>query len=111
MNYKTLRICLLVAIVLAGWVAVGHLVENRAEAAVRYRTPPNLFYNYYVPAVGCPGIGARLYVCPRPTPPLVGHTYVTYEPLMPHEFLWKHCRVYKRKHPDGKCTRTMVLWR
>ena len=111
MNYKTLRTCLLGAIVLAGWVAVEHLVENRAEAAVRYRTPPNLFYNYYVPAVGCQDVGARLYVCPRPPPPLVGHPDVTDAPLLPPAVLGQPCRGYKRKHPDGKCTRTMVWWR
>jgi hypothetical protein len=41
----------------------------------------------------------------------VGHTYVTYQPLMPHEFLYKHHRVYKTKHADAPRTRTSVWWR
>lgn len=70
----------------------------------------DLFYNYYVPSGGAGGAAAAMYPCPRPTPPLVGHTYVTYQPLMPHEFLHQHHRNYWRFHPDGRCTRTVVTW-
>ncbi len=82
--------------------------QARAEL-VRHSTAGDLFYNYYVPPVG--GVGAKLYPCPRPTPPVVGHTYITYQPLMPHEFLYKHHRVYKTKHEDAAKTRTAVHWR
>ena len=41
-------------------------------------------------------MGAEMYLSPRPTPPLVGHTYITYQPLMPHEFLYRHHRSYYR---------------
>ncbi|MHB1036015.1 MAG: hypothetical protein ACYC35_16385 [Pirellulales bacterium] len=71
---------------------------------------PQLFTNYYVPAYA-DGVGAELYLCPRPTPPLVGHTYITYQPLMPHEFLYKHSRSYRTYHPDAGWTRTYVSWR
>jgi hypothetical protein len=50
----------------------------------------DLFYNYY--ASGNPP--AQLYISPRPTPPLVGHTYITYQPLYPHEYMWHHDRTY-----------------
>lgn len=50
----------------------------------------DLFYNYYVP--GNPP--AQMYLSPRPTPPLVGHTYITYQPLYPHEYLYHHSRSY-----------------
>ena len=84
--------------------------SHQAQAQYRVRTAPDLFYNFYVPP-GAPGsVGAQLYLCPRPTPPLVGHTYITYEPLMPHEFLWRHYREYSRQHADGSCTKTMVMW-
>ena len=53
--------------------------EARAEL-IRHSTSGDLFYNYYVPPVGGERRGA-MYPCPRPTPPLVGHTYVTYPPL------------------------------
>lgn len=71
----------------------------------------DLFYNYYVPPSGGGSLGAALYVSPRPTPPLVGHTYVTYPPLMPHEFLYSHHRTYLTQHPDGSMTRTHVSWK
>jgi hypothetical protein len=79
---------------------------KRADKKVRLRdaTPPeapvpDVFYNFYAPAVPAgsyPGSGAQLYVSPRPVPPRVGHTWYTYPPFMPHEFLYKHRRHYIR---------------
>ncbi len=73
-------------------------------------THPDLFYNFYVPPCDYHGAGAQLYVSPRPAPPLVGHTYITYQPLMPHEFLYKHHRTYYRYHPGSGVTKTKVRW-
>ena len=81
------------------------------QAVERVSAPGDLFYNFYVPPVGCPSVGAELYPCPRPTPLLVGHTYITYQPLMPHEFLYHHHRTYTNYHADGSLTRTSVSWR
>ena len=89
---------------------LGTAAESGAELA-RHSTAGDLFYNEYVPPVGPESVGAKLYPCPRPTPRLVGHTYITYQPLMPHEFLYKHHRVYKTKHSDAPRTRTSVRWR
>ncbi|HEV2972265.1 MAG TPA: hypothetical protein VGY55_19985 [Pirellulales bacterium] len=75
---------------------------------------PDLFYNYYVAPVtcGCAGaMGAQLYVSPRPVPPLVGHTYITYQPLLPQEFLYPHKRVYYTPNgPYAPVTKTHVWW-
>lgn len=71
----------------------------------------DLFYNYYVPGENC-GPPAQLYISPRPTPPLVGHTYITYQPLMPHEMLYPHKRTYYRydcAHHKA-VNRTTVRW-
>lgn len=66
-------------------------------------------YGYYVqPGPGV--LGAQLYLCPRPTPPLVGHTYITYQPLAPHEFMYKHKRRYRVVHPDDSRTWVKVKW-
>jgi len=97
-------------------VAFGLAGDARAEGD--YCGPysrPDLFYNYYVPPVGCstyPGaVGAQLYVSPRPVPPHVGHTYITYQPLLPQEFLYQHRRTYWRDHgPHGSVTKTRVSW-
>lgn len=67
-------------------------------------------YNYYVHPGEAGLVGAQLYVEPRPTPPLVGHTFVTYPPLMPHEFLYQHHRVYHTYNPGSGWTRTRVCW-
>ena len=103
-----------VAIGLAVVLVAGDVdleTARQARAAQQYGTSPDLFYNHYVPAGNYGGAPAQLYVAPRPTPPLVGHTYVTYQPLMPHEFLYPHCRKYWRYNGStGGWTRTLVIW-
>ena len=102
-----------VAIGLAAVLVAGDLdlqTGREARAAENYPTSPNLFYNYYVPAGNYGGAPAQLYLSPRPTPPVVGHTYVTYQPLMPHEFLHHHKRSYRRVHAGGGVTHTKVWW-
>ena len=70
---------------------------------------PDLFYNYYVPPTF--GMGASLYLSPGPVPAHVGHTYITYQPLMPHEFMYPHHRTYYRYYNGGRgLNRTHVAW-
>lgn len=71
---------------------------------------PDLFANYYVnPA--CGGVGSQMYVSPGPIPAHVGHTYFTYQPLMPHEFMYPHHNTYHRYYNDGRgLTRTSVKY-
>jgi hypothetical protein len=104
------RSALLAALI---WAAAG----TASHAAGDYCGPaanPDLFYNYYVPPVGCyeaGAVGAQLYVSPRPTPPFVGHTYITYQPLLPQEFLYPHERTYYRDNgPWAGETVTTVKW-
>ena len=75
----------------------------------RQYSQPDLFYNYYVgPAPS--GTAAQLYESPLPTPPFVGHTWVTYQPFMPHEYLWRHNRSYYTYNPGAGWTRTNVRY-
>ena len=99
------------AVVAAALLSVFCAVSQPAAAAGRVRDANDLFFNFYVPPCYAGGVGAEIYPCPRPTPPSVGHTYVTYQPLMPHEFLYRHSRTYVHKHPTGQVTRTKVNWR
>jgi hypothetical protein len=70
----------------------------------------DLFRQYYVPNHQG-GVGAQLYVAPRPVPEFVGHTWYTYQPLYPHEFMYRHHRTYHRYYDDGRgLTRTSVRW-
>ncbi len=110
MPWRVLRMTIMLAAILAAWT-VAMDDSHQACAWDRHRTSPALFPNYYVPPGPDGYVGARLYVAPLPTPPLVGHTYVTYGPLMPHEFLYRHCRTYWRYNPQGGWTRTSVIWR
>jgi hypothetical protein len=93
-------------ILLVLFVFVGSI-----HAAGRESAPGDLSYNYYVPPMGYQSVGAELYPCPRPTPPVVGYTYITYQPLMPHEFLYHHHRTYTNIHSDARRTVTSVSWR
>jgi hypothetical protein len=82
----------------AGMLVAGPVLALPIDGGVEAPTP-DVFYNFYVPPVpagSAPGLGAQLYVSPRPVPPRVGHTWYTYPPFMPHEFLYKHRRRYVR---------------
>jgi hypothetical protein len=85
-------------------VVCAHVVgAGRATLAA---SPP-LFCNYYTDT---PGVPAQLYTCPLPTPPLVGHTWITYQALEPHEFLYHHHRRYYSYHPDAAYNVTTVRY-
>ncbi len=99
---------LLPAIVLAA-ALFGGAKTARSSGIQKPQPRYDLFYNYYAGQAG--GQPAQLYVSPVPTPPFVGHTYMTYQPLMPHEFLYKHHRVYHRYNIyDCGVTKTKVCW-
>lgn len=100
-------------VLMAAIAGVGAFAPSKASAAGLLPVAPryDLFYNYYVGPGMFGGQPAQLYVSPRPTPPFVGHTYVTYQPLLPHEFLYKHCRIYHRFNVyDCGATKTCVCW-
>jgi hypothetical protein len=93
-----IRTGLVVAVSAAACAAGGAALALPIDGGVEAPTP-DVFYNFYVPPVpagSAPGMGAQLYVSPRPVPPRVGHTWNTYPPFMPHEFLYKHRRRYVR---------------
>ena len=71
---------------------------------------PDLFYNFYVPN-NRGGVPAPLYVAPYPVPQVVGQSYYTYQPLMPHEFMYPHARTYHKFYDNGRgLDRTKVVW-
>ena len=112
-----LRHAILIAVsCLAFWsiqfnVASAHDMREQCDCPYEV-SQLDLFYNFYAGPSICGGVPAQLYISPRPTPPLVGHTYITYQPLMPHEFIYQHQRAYARRHSDGGgITRTFIKWR
>jgi hypothetical protein len=93
---------------------VGLIARLRARAVGECRNRaygnPDLFYNFWVPPT-CGGVGAQLYLAPHPIPANVGHTYITYQPLMPHEMLYPHRRRYHRYYDEGRgLNRTRISW-
>lgn len=105
----------------AGWMlgvcvaalSAIHATTSTAQAAGFVRPQPryDLFYNYYAGPSVYGGQPAQLYVSPRPTPTFIGETYITYQPLMPHEFLYHHSRSYHRwNFYDCGATKTKVCW-
>ena len=92
----------------AAWFAAAG--EARAQA---YYGPPGWTSpepNYYACPTDAQGLTAALYPCPRPTPPLVGQTYITYEALAPHEFLYVHHHCYTTRNSPCQVTKTSVTW-
>lgn len=105
-----------VSLLSAAVIAVSLLssaTSVRAEDDCNYRGygRPDLFHNYWVNP-NCGAMGAAMYLSPHHVPPHVGATLITYQPLMPHEFLYPHSRTYHRYYNDGRgLTRTSVTWR
>jgi hypothetical protein len=78
---------------------------------ISYQQQKDLFYNYYAqpgPFYNTPG---KMYVSPLPVPANVGHTYVSYQPFMPHEYTYKHNRSYYTYNRGSGWTRTNVRYR
>ncbi|MGY8767573.1 MAG: hypothetical protein ACKVH8_03935 [Pirellulales bacterium] len=89
-------------------VAVGLLAVNQAEA--QQPGYPAMMQNYYVQDYQ-QGINPEMYIAPVATPPHVGHTYITYPPLSPHEFLYRHQRTYYNYYDGGRgLNRTKIKW-
>lgn len=65
------------------------------QVAAQGSGPNNLFSQYYTQP-GASSVNAELYPAPHPVPRHVGHTYHTYQPLMPHEHMYAHQRDYYR---------------
>ena len=101
--FHTMRVLLALALALLA----GLMLAEHAGAA-----HPDIFYNYYVgPSPNGGGIPAQLYVSPRPSPPHVGHTWITYPPLNPHEFMYHHCRKYHKYYRGGGYTESCVRYK
>jgi len=96
----------LFAVLLAGsWLcgSDASAVEGRWKRIISYQSKNDLFANYQV-GPNPSGAAAAMYVSPRPVPARVGHTYTTYQPLMPHEFMYNtRGRITPiRREPDGR---------
>jgi hypothetical protein len=79
-------------------------------------SPNNLFSQYYTQP-GASLTTAGMYLAPHWVPANVGHTYYTYQPLMPHEMMYQHSRNYYNYYNTGgyygspnALNKTQVRW-
>ena len=76
---------------MAGLVIAG-LIAGTVNA--QDGTLPNYLFSQYYTQPGASSANAQMYVAPQPVPANVGQSYYTYQPLMPHEMLYRHSRNY-----------------
>lgn len=113
-----LRLSLIALAAAAFWSHADTGGEARAADNGWPQSNQDLFYNFYAHPGPAGGVTAPMYVSPIPTPPYVGHTWITYQPFMPHHYMFPHKRVYTKWHyeQDGTTLRsggrtvTKVRW-
>lgn len=84
-------------------------VEGRYKRIISYQDKGDLFANYYEGPMPS-GTATQMYVSPLPVPANVGQTYVTYQPLMPHEMMYHHYRSHYAYTPGAGWSRTKVRY-
>ncbi|WP_419189443.1 hypothetical protein [Stieleria marina] len=62
---------------------------------------PDLFYNYYTQG-NANRANAQMYVSPGPVPARVGHTFYTYQPFYPQEYLYHHTNKFHNYYDNGR---------
>ncbi len=108
------RAILIVSVVAGAWqscqTAQAQGKEGLWQRRISYQHKNDLFANYQV-GPNPSGAAAQMYVSPLPVPARVGHTYTTYQPLMPHEYLYKHTRSHYAYQPGCGWSRSKVRYR
>ncbi|MEM6471504.1 MAG: hypothetical protein AAF802_18225 [Planctomycetota bacterium] len=71
---------------------------------------PDLFYNFYSKG-NCNSANAQMYISPQPVPHFVGHTFFTYQPFYPHEYMYWHKNKFHNEYDNGRgMNRTRALY-
>jgi hypothetical protein len=116
MRFTSRRLCAALLVVLTTVLASASLAGAFEQPGwdgkrhISYQQQKDLFYNYYAQPGPYNGAAAQMYISPRPVPPNVGHTWVTYQPFMPHEYTYKHERSYYTYNPGAGWRRTNVRY-
>jgi hypothetical protein len=117
MRSKVFTTCMMLVLAATVWQCAT-VRDNSARAAhgwegkrrISYQDQKDLFYNYYAQPGPFYNTPSKMYVSPLPVPAHVGHTWVTYQPFMPHEYLYRHQRGYYNYNPGAGWTRTNVRY-
>jgi len=112
MLIRITRAGLVVCLMAGAWQSCQHAQaqEGRFKKSISYQDKNDLFANYQV-GPHPSGTAAQMYVSPLPVPAQVGHTYTTYQPLMPHEYVYKHTRSHYAYVQGSGWTRSKVRYR
>lgn len=93
-----------------GEVIDGGIVGEGSGGIGRSYGQPDLFYNYYTQGYQNTA-NAQMYVSPLPVPKHVGHTYNTYQPFYPEEYLYWHKNRFHKYYDNGRgMNRTKALY-
>lgn len=102
----------LVAIGLSAAALAPHAkaTEGAWKRTISYQNKQDLFANYYEGPNAC-DVPVAMYPSPRPVPMHVGHTYTTYQPFMPHEYLYRHTRTHYAYQCGSGWSRAKIRYR
>ena len=109
MNIRVTALALTAVISAALLAMPAGATEGLYKRTISYQSKQDLFYNNYE-GPDPSGTTAALYISPRPVPPFVGHTYVPYQPFMPHEYMYRHTRTHYAYNPGAGWSRAKVRY-
>ena len=93
-----------------GATYIGDMSAGEAGCIGRSYGQPDLFYNFFTQG-NCNQTNAQMYLSPVPIPPNVGHTFYTYQPFYPHEYLYWHKNRFHNYYDNGRgMNRTRALY-
>jgi hypothetical protein len=109
MSTRIMATALVAVLSVSAFAARSHAVEGAWNRSISYQNKNDLFANYYE-GPNPSGVPVGMYVSPRPVPAYVGHTYTTYQPYMPHEYLYAHTRSHYAYCPGAGWSRAKVRY-
>jgi hypothetical protein len=110
MRFRPVAGLLAIALTGAALCPSSAQAHDSAKRVISYQGKQDLFYNFYE-GPDPSGTAAAMYVSPRPIPPHVGWTYTTYQPLMPHEYMYRHTRSHYAHVPGAGWSRAKIRYR
>jgi hypothetical protein len=84
-----------------GGIPHGPLPGQRVNSLSMVNGSGDLFHNYYTQGYSNQA-SAEMFVAPRPVPAWVGHTYYTYQPFYPHQYMYWHKDTYHGYYDNGR---------
>jgi hypothetical protein len=109
MSTRIMTTALAAVISLSAFAPRSSAVEGLWRREISYQSKNDLFANYYE-GPNPSGVPVGMYVSPRPVPAYVGHTYTTYQPFMPHEYLYAHKRSHYAHCPGAGWSRAKIRY-